>query len=73
MKVGVIVELLGKPLLEGIAEAARIGAEGIQIYGGHGGHGDPPLLLSLRAVRRPKAADGPRRRHGGRRGGAPIR
>lgn len=39
MKVGVIVELLGKPLLEGIAEAARIGAEGIQIYGGHGGHG----------------------------------
>ncbi len=39
MKIGVIVELLGKPLLEGISMASKIGAQGIQIYGGHGGHG----------------------------------
>ena len=39
MKIGVIAELLGKPLLESIAEAAQIGAQGIQLYGGHHGIG----------------------------------
>ncbi len=39
MKIGIIAELLQKPLLECIDYAAEIGAEGVQIYGGHGGQG----------------------------------
>ena len=39
MKIGIIAELLRKPLLECIDYAAELGADGVQLLGGHGGQG----------------------------------
>ena len=39
MKIGVITELLRKPILESIDYAASIGAQGVQIYAAHGDEG----------------------------------
>lgn len=53
MKIGIIAELLRLPLHESLAEAARLGAEGVQLHALHPGHDltafPPARLGELRA------------------------